>query len=57
MKKSYGEKAAQDYFNLTVKSYKKFIAVFWFMKGKREVFKAKLNTAKSLRKAYMEKKQ
>ena len=55
MEKSYGKKQAVKYFDLVIKSYKKFIAVFWLFKGKRQVFKKKLEIAKDLRNKYLEK--
>lgn len=45
---SYGKDAAEKYLKLAVRSYKKFVAAFLFLGGKRKVYKSKLKTAKSV---------
>lgn len=50
IRKSYGEKDAKNYLDLLLKSYRKFyfISKIFFMKDKKDMYKTKIATVKSL---------
>ena len=53
IEKSYGKDAAIKYFDRIIKDYKRFSILFWSLKGKREIYKTKLETARTVKEEFI----